>query len=125
MWTRSLTAAANGGDPKIPNATISRLASHVTVKYYSTKMKTELSVSLILENQLGVVKALLPPMALYAFFLHTPELWTGIVDSWRPWSDGTLFAAATVIVHTALYFGGLRLQVLMCCTPPRVLRDPT
>ena len=48
------------------------------------------------------------PIVLYAALVswHNGEWWFRLASWWRPWTDATLFAALTALVHDSLYYGG-------------------
>jgi hypothetical protein len=52
-----------------------------------------------------IAKYSLIPTVLFILVTIDASWWRDLVAWWRPWSDATLFAALTTLVHETLYFG--------------------
>ena len=63
------------------------------------------AVTLCAQYLLGLGVSLLPALALYALATQVFDVWSALRSYWQPWSDATLFATASFIVHQALHYG--------------------
>jgi hypothetical protein len=77
-------------------------------------------VRLFVEHYAWIAFVAVLPAATFAALTADFGWWTTLRAWWQPWSDATLFAVLTTIVHEGLYFGergfGLRTDATDLCS---------
>ena len=68
-------------------------------------MPTTVTPAYVARYAVKCLLATLLPTAVYAALAYGSGVWHEVVQWWQPWSDATLFATLTTVVHEGLYFG--------------------